>query len=362
MDGEIHDPVGADRRLNLVFIGRSISDAWSDDAATLRSLLHGLAGLGHDVLFLERTDAIFSLDNPVRTARYTSLEDLKRYFSDVVANADAVILSSRVADGVRIGEWVLGVAGGVAAFYDLDAPRTLAQLGDRGAMPGGRDDEYITPALLARFPLCLSTAGASVLERLTLHGAQDVLTLLPAVTMAASVPTEGEWRWDLGLSGAFEPALMPALETLLFNTARHWGGGRFAVSGRGYPAQLQWPANVERLDRPPGDFSQRRRFALCLRDGAIAPDQCLLEAAACGVPVITNSRAGLDPFFRAGSDVLVARSWRDVIEWLVDMPERDRLTIGRRARSRVLRSHTAARRAAELAGHVAQRLRMEPAA
>ena len=43
------------RRLNLVFLGLSLSSSWGNGhATTYRALLRGLAARGHRLLFLER--------------------------------------------------------------------------------------------------------------------------------------------------------------------------------------------------------------------------------------------------------------------------------------------------------------------
>jgi spore maturation protein CgeB len=82
----------------------------------------------------------------------------------------------------------------------------------------------------------------------------------------------------------------------------------------------------------------------------------------CGTPVISDAWEGLETFFDNGSEILVARSPADVVQWLVDMPDPQRRAIGERARQRVLSCHTAAHRAAELESHVLNALSVEPAA
>jgi spore maturation protein CgeB len=93
-----------------------------------------------------------------------------------------------------------------------------------------------------------------------------------------------------------------------------------------------------------------------------SPSVRLFEAAACGTPIISDGWAGLGTIFDIGSEILVAGSSRDVVQWLVDMPEQQRRAVGARARQRVLSEHTAAHRAAELETHVLNALSVEPAA
>jgi spore maturation protein CgeB len=64
--------------------------------------------------------------------------------------------------------------------------------------------------------------------------------------------------------------------------------------------------------------------------------------------VISDAWPGLETFFASGSEILLARSTAECVAYLHDLPEAERRRIGRGARARVLSSHTAAHRAAEL--------------
>jgi spore maturation protein CgeB len=91
-------------------------------------------------------------------------------------------------------------------------------------------------------------------------------------------------------------------------------------------------------------FYARQRFTLNVRR---APSVRLLEAAACGLPVISDACEGLAASFEPGRDILVAQPAGDVLHHLA-LPGAERDAIGQRARERVLRKHTAAHRAREL--------------
>jgi spore maturation protein CgeB len=77
------------------------------------------------------------------------------------------------------------------------------------------------------------------------------------------------------------------------------------------------------------------------------PSGRLFEAAACGTPVLTDSWAGIETFFRPGEEILVARNADEVVDALSRSPE-ELKRIGRAARERTLADHTADRRAREL--------------
>jgi spore maturation protein CgeB len=82
-----------------------------------------------------------------------------------------------------------------------------------------------------------------------------------------------------------------------------------------------------------------------------SPSVRLFEAAACGVPILTDEWPGLEQFFKPGTEILPVRETADVTSYL-QMPEERRQEIADRARRRALRFHTAAVRAEEFEASV----------
>ncbi len=118
--------------MNIGILGLSITSSWGNGhATTYRSLVRGLTGRGHDVLFLERDQPWYAdnrdLPHPPfgRTALYSGLEELKARFADPVRQADLLIVGSYVPEGIAVTDWALETARGVTAFYDIDTPVTL---------------------------------------------------------------------------------------------------------------------------------------------------------------------------------------------------------------------------------------------
>jgi spore maturation protein CgeB len=79
-----------------------------------------------------------------------------------------------------------------------------------------------------------------------------------------------------------------------------------------------------------------------------SPSVRLFEAAACGVPILTDHWMGLEDFFTPGKEILVARTTAAALEYVRDSESGYLQQIAARARSRVLSHHTAAHRACEL--------------
>ena len=351
--------------MRIVFCGLSITSSWGNGHATnYRALVRELDARGHDVLFLERDVPWYASQRDLpqppwgRTELYGSLEELRGRFAGEIREADLAVVGSYVPDGVEVGHWVCDTARGAKAFYDIDTPVTLAKLG-RG------DHEYLEPGLVPRFDLYLSFTGGPILERIerelgsprarAFHCLVDPDAYAPAGDAAA--------RWDLGYLGTYSDDRQPPLDELLLEPARRDPSRAFAVAGPQYPQDIVWPANVERIEHvPPAQhaaFYGAQRFTLNvtradMRRAGWSPSVRLFEAAACGVPVISDRWPGLTGLFAEETEILLADTADDVLRLLATVPDDERRAIGERARARVLAEHSAQRRAEQLEQEVAE--------
>jgi spore maturation protein CgeB len=351
-------------RLKIVVFGLSLSSSWGNGhATTYRALLRGLASLGHDVLFLECDKPWYAQNRDLTNSNYSrwrlyaNLRDVRRKFTPAVRDADLVIVGSYVVDGSQLGRWVVETARGVTAFYDIDTPITLARL-------AVGEDTYISRDLVPRYDLYLSFTGGPVLQHLERHyGAPMARALYCSVDAELYSPQAIEPAWDLGYMGTYSDDRQPFLDRLLVEPANAWPEGRFVVAGSQYPDSIAWPANVERIAHvSPAEHPQfyaAQRFTLNvtrreMRARGYSPSVRLFEAAACGIPIISDNWPGLDCFFKPQSEILIANSCRDTLSYLRDMPESQRRVIAKRARERVLREHTGVKRATELISYCAE--------
>jgi nucleoside-diphosphate-sugar epimerase/spore maturation protein CgeB len=339
--------------MKLVVLGLSLGSSWGNGhATTYRALLKAFAARGHDVLFLERevpwyAGAHRDLPEPdfCRLEYYADLPALEDWRAEI-ADADAVIVGSYVPDGVSVARFVQEHAR-ASAFYDIDTPVTLAKL-VRG------DFEYLSPDVIPGYDVYLSFTGGLTLDRLESdYGAQAARALYCSVDPDKYHHIDVPKRWDLSYLGTYSPDRQPTLERLLLAVARACPERRFAVAGPQYPADIDWPANVERIDHlPPADhaaFYSASRFTLNVtRADMIAagwsPSVRLFEAGACGTPIISDRWEGIEALFAPGDEILLTDTTEDVIAAIA----RDADALGAAARGRVLARHTAAHRAAEL--------------
>jgi spore maturation protein CgeB len=349
--------------MNIVILGLSITSSWGNGhATTYRGLVRELAANGHDVLFLER-DVPWYAENrdlpepPYCTTRlYRTLPQLKQRYARRVAEADLVIVGSYVKDGVQVGEWVTETAQGLTAFYDIDTPVTLAKL-------AAGDFEYLSPHLIPRYDLYLSFTGGPTLRRIERqYGSRMARALYCSFDPADYFPEKRRMRWDLGYLGTYSDDRQPTVERLLLEPARRAPERKFIVAGPQYPDSIAWPRNVKRVDHlPPREhraFYNAQRFALNVTRAEMiragwSPSVRLFEAAACGVPIVSDWWDGLDSLFEPGREILIAEKSADVLRFL-RKPDDERRRIGARARERVLAAHTAAHRARELESYVTE--------
>jgi spore maturation protein CgeB len=340
----------------LVFVGLTITSSWGNGhATTYRALIKALSRRGHSVTFLERDVSWyrdhrdFARSGFCRILLYRSFDELEK-FTPIVRDADAVIVGSYVPEGIRVGDWVAATAKGTTAFYDIDTPVTFRALQQDNC-------EYLHARLLRKFDVYFSFTGGPLLEDLRALGAIRPVPLYCSVDPEFHVPLSVPKQWKLGYLGTYAADRQSSLESMLFDVARFNPENRFVVAGPQYPETTDWPVNVEHVPHLSPDnhpaFYCAQDFTLNLTRGDMrahgySPSVRLFEAAACGVPIISDRWPGLDTVFAPGKEILLADSAAEVTHLLSGIGASRRESIAAAARDRVLKSHTAEHRAAEL--------------
>jgi spore maturation protein CgeB len=283
--------------------------------------------------------------------------DLRKHHAGAVANAGAVIVGSYVPDGIQISEWVLETARGVCAFYDIDTPVTLANV-NRG------ECTYLTAALIPQFDLYLSFTAGPVLEQLQRQfAARRAVALYCSVDVDEYRPLLQRADTDLGYMGTYSQDRQPKLQQLLLEVATQLPAQRFVVAGAQYPADITWPDNVRRIEHlPPADHrrvycGQRFTLNLTRSDMVISgysPSVRLFEAAACGVPIVSDEWPGLEQLFTPEEEILPVRETAEMLEILQQVSNTRRRQIADAAFARVVTEHSGVCRARELEAYLAE--------
>lgn len=347
--------------MKIVIFGLSVSSSWGNGHAALwRGLIRALLEAGHRVTFYER-------DVPYYAANRDLLElpeggELVLYPDWIAAlprmqrdldGADVGMVTSYCPDGLEATELVLESAIPVRCFYDLDTPVTLARL------EAGEQVSYIGADGLAGFDLVLSYTGGGALDALrTRLGARRTAPIYGSVDpeLHRPAPARPEYRGLLSYLGTYAADRQATLERLFVEPARLLPAERFVIGGAQYPDAFPWTANtyfVRHLPPPehPAFYCSSRLTLNVTREAMARMGWCpsgrLFEAAACGVPILSDWFAGLDEFFIPGDEILVAQTTEEAMAAL-GQSETALSGISRRARERALTEHTAARRAAQM--------------
>ena len=347
--------------MKFVIFGLTVSSSWGNGHATLwRGLVRALARQGHEIVFFERDVPYYAehrdlkdLGDGAQLVLYPDWEAVRDRAAREVSGAGASIVTSYCPDGVAASDLVVETAPGVSLFYDMDTPVTLAALAE------GQRVGYLPPQGLGDFDLVLSYTGGEALDQLRARlGARRVAPLYGHVDPAAhrpAPPTEAV-RGDLSYLGTYAADRQRVLQTLFTEPARLRPALRFVLGGTGYPDAFPWSDNiffVRHLPPPdhPSFFSSSRLTLNVTRAAMAAMGHCpsgrLFEAAACGVPVLSDHWPGLEEFFTPGEEILTGETTDDALA-AIEMSDAELGAIATAARARVLEEHSSERRAADL--------------
>ena len=346
--------------MKFVIFGLTISSSWGNGHATLwRGLVKALVRRGHRVVFYERDVPYYAEHRDLEEipggelVLYSGWGDIAAKAARHADEADVAMVTSYCPDGVAASHLVLGSKAQRRVFYDLDTPVTLSRL-DAGERPA-----YLPPEGLGGFDIVLSYTGGRALEELKSRlGAKAAAPLYGWVDPEVHRPTNPVQTYlgDLSYLGTYADDRQALLEQLFVEPARRLPRRRFVIGGAQYPDSFPWTPNIFFVRHlPPAEhpaFFCSSTLTLNVTREAMkrmgwCPPGRLFEAAACGVPIISDHWEGLESFFEPGREILVARETDDVTTAL--MLPRDHLAqLGRRARERTLADHTAEHRVVQL--------------
>lgn len=346
--------------MKLVIFGLTVSSSWGNGHATLwRGLCSALARRGHRIVFFERDVPYYATARDLTGLPGKSELILYGDWSETVHRArwnlmdcDAAIVSSYCPDAIAATNLMESTAG-LRVFYDLDAPLTLARIA------AGEHVAYVPPEGYRGFDLVLSYGGGKTIAELkSVLGAGRVEVLYGSADPDVHKPDRPAERYRalLNYMGTYSADRDEMLRALFIEPARRLPERRFVIGGSKYDGSFPWLPNIFYVNHVPP--AQHRRFYCSagltvnvtrrpMAERGFCPSGRLFEAAACGVPVLSDDWEGLQSFYTPGSEILVARDTTEAMDALNRSAE-DLARIGSRARERTLDCHTAEHRAIQL--------------
>ena len=346
--------------MKIAFFGSSLVSAYWNGAATYyRGLVKELHRRGHLITFFEpdafERQAHRDIEDPdwAEVVVYEPTEEAALAAVEQARGADVVVKASGV--GVLdelLEEAVVEVRGhGLAVFWDVDAPATLARLEE--------DAEDPLRALVPRFDvICTYGGGDPVVRRYRALGAQECVPIYNALDPETHhpVPAEPRFEADLVFLGNRLPDREARVDEFFLGAAQRAPGRSFLLAGAGWDERAL-PANV----RLAGHVSTNDHNALnstplavlnVLRESMAAngwsPATRVFEAAGAGACLVSDAWQGIDEFLEPGREVLVAESGEAVASLLEKLTPARARRIGEAARRRVVAEHTYAHRAEQV--------------
>jgi spore maturation protein CgeB len=347
--------------LDIAFFGSSLVSAYWNGAATYyRGIIRALAERGHRITFYEpdafERQSHRDIPDPewAKVVVYPATDEGVSRALDRARGADLVVKAS----GVGVFDELLEAAvpdlrrpGGLAIFWDVDAPATLDRLESRP------DDPF--HALVPRYDLVLTYGGGEpVVTAYERAGARICVPIYNALDPTTHFPADPDPRFagDLGFLGNRLPDREARVEAFFLQAAAQCPGRTFLLGGNGW-GDKPMPPNVQYLGhvytRDHNTFNSSALAVLNVSRESMArygfsPATRVFEAAGAAACLITDAWEGIETFLDPGSEVLVARNGDEVAEHLNGLiPERAH-AIGQAALRRILSEHTYAHRAVQV--------------
>lgn len=338
--------------MKIFVFGSSITSCYWNGAATYyRGIYKNLAALGHEITFAEpdvygRQQHRDSADTSyVRSLIYQSpagTADVLR----AAAGSDLVIKHSGVgAEDEFLEAEVLKLRSDKTrvAFWDVDAPATLARVEQNPADP--------LRALIPQYDHIFTYGGGDpVVQHYLRLGARECHPIYNALDPESHHPAlaADRFRCDLAFVGNRLPDREARVEHFFLRAAELAPEMKFLLGGEGWGSK-HLPTNVTYIGHvPTGDHNAvncSARIVLninreSMADVGFSPPTRVFEAAGAGACLITDHWNGIEQFFEIGKEILVADSPEDVVRYLRTTSATQAANIGTAMRERALRDHT----------------------
>ena len=346
--------------MRIFVFGSSLTSSYWNGAATYyRGIYKNLHALGHEITFAEPDiyDRQKNRDpgaiDYAEVIVYTTPRDLDRMLARA-CDADLVIKHSGVgADDELLEREVLRCrcCGTRAAFWDVDAPATLARV--------EQNPEDPSRELIPQYDYVFTYGGGPpVVAHYLDLGARNCHPIYNALDPESHhpVPPDPALHCDLVFVAHRLPDRERRVEQFFLRAAELAPDLSFILGGEGWagkamPRNVRWIGHVGTRDHNRVNCSARMVLNInreSMASVGFSPPTRVFEAAGAGACVITDFWTGVETFFEPGKEILLASSADEIVHHIRTLDKEQSRQVGAAMRARALREHTYSLRAREV--------------
>lgn len=335
--------------MKIHVFGSSLTSCYWNGAATYyRGIYKNLHALGHHITFAEPDIYGRQQHRDCPNIEYADVDiyqtphDLDRVLADACA-ADLVIKHSGVGADDELLEREVLRCSVPAAFWDVDAPATLARV------EANPRDQFRT--LVSQYNFIFTYGGGRpVMEHYEGLGARNCFPIYNALDPDTHFPVspEAALRCDLAFVGNRLPDREARVEEFFLRSAELAPEMHFLLGGEGWatkalPANVRWIGHVGTARH--NGINASARVVLNINRESMArvgfsPPTRMFEAAGAAACLITDAWTGIEQFFRPNEEILTAWCAEQVVAHLRESSAERARAIGLAMRARALKDHS----------------------
>ncbi|MBV9181100.1 MAG: glycosyltransferase [Acidobacteria bacterium] len=338
--------------MKIYVIGSSLTSCYWNGAATYyRGIYKNLSHCGHQITFAEPDIYRRQQNRDCASIEYANIRiyQTPRELASILAEAsatDLIVKHSGVgADDELLEAEVLNCRSPErrVAFWDVDAPATLARLSRNPTDP--------FRSLIPQYDFVFTYGGGiSVCQAYLRLGAKNCFPIYNALDPDTHFPVAADpaFHCDLAFVGNRMPDREARVEQFFFQAAELAPRAKFLLGGEGWKGR-SLPDNVRSIGHVGTAnhnlINSSADFVLNINRESMAqvgfsPPTRVFEAAGSAACMITDAWPGIEQFFVPGREILVASSAEDIVDYLRTVRRPQARSLGLAMRQRALRHHT----------------------
>jgi spore maturation protein CgeB len=338
--------------MRIFVFGSSLTSSYWNGAATYyRGIYKNLHALGYHIAFAEPDIYKRQQNRDVDHIEYAEVivyqtpRDIAQLLK-IASGYDLIIKHSGVgAEDERLEREVLisRTASNRVAFWDVDAPATLARIEENAGDPFRE--------LVPRYDFIFTYGGGDpVVYHYRRLGAKNCIPIYNGLDPDTHYPVASSPKLacDLAFVGNRLPDRERRVEQFFLRSAELAPEMKFILGGEGWgsrelPENVRWIGHVGTNDHNSVNCSARMVLNInreSMASVGFSPPTRVFEAAGAGACLITDAWTGVDHFFVPGKEILVACAAEEIVDYLRDLSNADAAAIGSNMRKRALKEHS----------------------